>query len=183
VVLAAIAALAMALGHCALGVTAAWAAAGGSDQRVAKHCVSAEGSAAHAAGDGTAGNEGGSSDEGAPPRFTSAFYARTFTVDASLDGMDGKQLPISIEEICDVPKALVKQAVQLAGGDAVALLSTHTSVRLGVQSLRGDAAMTALDGADTAVLRVRLLPRSRWAEDEDGDKVATFAARRITITD
>jgi hypothetical protein len=182
-VLAAIAALAMALGHCALAVSAAPASASGRDQRAAKHCVSAEGAAAHAAGDGTAGNEDGSSDEGAPPSFTSAFYARTFTIDASLDGLDSKQLPISIEEICDVPKALAKQAVQLAGADGVALLSTRTSVWLGGQSLRGDPAMTALDGADTAVLRVRLAPRRRWAEDEDGDKVATFAARRITITD
>jgi hypothetical protein len=43
--------------------------------------------------------------------------------------------------------------------------------------------MTALDRADTAVLRVRLAPGRRWAEDEDGDKVAALAARRITITD
>jgi hypothetical protein len=45
------------------------------------------------------------------------------------------------------------------------------------------AAVTALDGADTAVLRVRLAPRRTWGENEDGGKVPTFTARRITITD
>ena len=51
------------------------------------------------------------------------------------------------------------------------------------QSLQGDAALTALDGADTALLTVRLAPQRQWGEDEDGDKVPTFLARRITITD
>jgi hypothetical protein len=50
-------------------------------------------------------------------------------------------------------------------------------------TLEGTAALTALDGADTAVLRVRMAPRRSWGEDEDGDMVPTFTARRITITD
>jgi hypothetical protein len=49
--------------------------------------------------------------------------------------------------------------------------------------LEGDAAVAALDGPDTALLRVRLARQRRWSEDEDGDKVPTFTARRITITD
>ena len=90
---------------------------------------------------------------------------------------------MSIEEVCDVPKALTKQAGQLAGTDGIALLSARTSVWLDRTPLQGSAAVSALDGADTAVLRVRLAPRRRWSEDEDGDKVPTFATRRITITD
>jgi hypothetical protein len=159
-VLIAIAALAVAL--------PARASAG--DQPSGKRCVTAEEAVVHAAGDD-------------PPKFTSAFSAHTFTLNASLDGMDGTQLPISIEEVCDIPKSLAKQAVQLAGTDGIALLSTRTSVWLDGQSLQGEAALTALDGADTAVLRVRLAPQRRWGEDEDGGKVPTFTARRITITD
>jgi hypothetical protein len=151
-------------------VAPAASARASSDQPTGKKCVTAEEAAAHTAGD-------------APPRFTSAFYARTFTLNASLDGMDGTQLPISIEEVCDIPKSLTKQAVQLAGTDGVALLSTRTTVWLDRQQLRGDAALVALDGADTAVLRVRLAPQPRWGEDEDGSRVPTFTARRITITD
>ena len=150
--------------------------ASGSDQPSAKRCVGAEEATARAADDG---NE----DEGAAPKFSSAFYTRTLTLDASLDGLDGKQLPMSIEEVCDVPKALTKQAAQLAGTDGIALLSTSTTVWLDRKVLQGDAATTALDGADTAVLRVHLAPQRRWGEDEDGDKVPTFTARRITITD
>jgi hypothetical protein len=168
--LIAIAALAVGLGGYTPVEAATPASASGSDQPAAKRCVSAEEAKAHAAGD-------------APPKFTSAFYARTFTLNASLDGMDGMQLPISIEEVCDIPKSLAKQAVQLAGTDGIALLSTRTSVWLDGKRLQGTAALTALDGADTAVLRVRLAPQRRWGESEDGSKVPTFTARRITITD
>jgi hypothetical protein len=175
----ALAAIAVALGHGTHVAAAATARASGTDQPAGKSCVSAEEAAAHPAADGDDGND----DEGAPPKFSSAFATHTFTLDASLDGADGNQLPISIEEVCDVPKALAKQAAQLAGADGVALLSTRTSVWLDKQLLQTDAAASALDGADTAMLRVRLAPQRRWSEDEDGDKVATFMARRITITD
>jgi hypothetical protein len=153
-----LAALAVGSGRCTPVATAA------------TRCVGAEEAAAHEAGD-------------TPPRFTAAFYARTFTLDASLDGLDANQLPISIEEVCDVSSALRKQAVALAGTDGIALLSTRTSVWLDGTPKQGIAAVTALDGADTAVLRVRLAPRRTWGEDEDGGKVPTFTARRITITD
>jgi hypothetical protein len=176
IVLAGLAALAMALSDLPAAAAVTPAVADGSDHPAANRCVGAEEASARAADDG---NE----DEAAPPRFSSAFYARTFTLDASLDGLDGKDLPISIEEVCDVPKALAKQAGQLAGTDGIALLSARTRVWLDRTPLQGDAAVAALDGADTAALRVRLAPRRRWGEDEDGDKVPTFTARRITITD
>jgi hypothetical protein len=175
-VLAGLVALVMASSDLAAGTAVTPAVADGSDHPAARRCVGAEEASARAADDG---NE----DEGAPPKFSSAFYARTFTLDASLDGLDGKELPISIEEVCDVPKALTKQAAQLAGTDGIALLSAHTSVWLDRTPLQGDAAVSALNGADTAVLRVHLAPLRHWGEDEDGDKVPTFATRRITITD
>jgi hypothetical protein len=182
--LIAIAALAVGLGGSTPVDVATSASASASDQPAGKKCVSAEEAKARAAGDGAgSGNEGRDADDGAAPKFTAAFSARTFTLNASLDGMDGKQLPISIEEVCDIPKALTKQAVQLPGTDAIALLSTRTSVWLDGKPLHGTAAVTALDGADTAVLRVRLAPQSHWGEGEDGDKVPTFTARRITVTD
>ena len=148
-----------------------------SEQPTGKNCISAEEAGGHAAGDGQG------ADEDAPPKFSSAFYARTFTLDASLDGIDGKQLPVSIEEVCDVPKTLAKQAVQLAGTDGVVLVTAHTRVWMDGRRVQGDAAITALDGADTALLRVRLAPRRQWGEDEDGDRIPTFVARRIAITD
>jgi hypothetical protein len=150
------------------------ALATGAPASASRNCVAAEEAIAHPAGD---------EDEGAAPTFTPAFYARTLTLNASLDGLDGKQLPVSIEEICSVPRSLKKQAVQLAGSDAIALISTRTSVWQDGKHLRGDDALTAVDGADTALLRVRLAPKSQWGEDEDGNSVATFIAKRILITD
>jgi hypothetical protein len=170
--LAGIVALVVAVGAASPAGADSRATASGSDAPPVKNCVTAEEASAHAA-----------DDEDAPPRFTAAFYARIITLEASLDGLDGKQLPLSIEDVCDVPASLKSQAVQLAGADGVALLSASTSVSLGKTHLRGSAATNAVAGADTATLRVRLAPQRSWAADEDGTKVPTFNARRITITD
>jgi hypothetical protein len=148
-----------------------------SEESRGANCISAEEAVGHGAGDGQG------ADEDAAPKFSSAFYARTFTLDASLDGIDGKYLPVSIEDVCDVPKALAKQAVQLAGTDGAVLVTAHTRVWMDGQRVQGAAAITALDSADTAVLRVRLAPERRWGADEDGDRIPTFVARRIAITD
>ena len=119
----------------------------------------------------------------APPRFSSAFYAITITLKASVDGVEGRKLPISIEEVCDVPKPLAQEAAQLAGGEGVAIVGAGTKVFDGDVLLQGQAATTALAGADTVTLRARLKRPGKWAQDEDGQPVPTFAASRIKITD
>ena len=141
----------------------------------AKSCVSEEEARVRAAGD--------SGEEGTAPTFTAAFYKRLLLLDVSLDGADGSELPISIEEVCAVPKRLKKQAAQLAGGDGVALLLARTSIWQDNTQLTGDAIAPAIDGADTAILRVRLIPPAQWREDEDGNPVPTFRTGRIEVTD
>jgi hypothetical protein len=138
----------------------------------ASHCVGAQEARAHGAGE----------DEG-PPKFTAAFYRRLLTLEVSLDGADGSQLPISIEDVCDVPRRLRKQAAQLAGGDGIALLLRRTTVWQDGTQLIGEDAAVAIDGADTAFLRVRLQRRPSWRKDEDGEPVPTFRTGRIEITD
>ena len=164
-------------GAVALLVAAPAAFAHGTDQPAGKNCVSAEEARVHAAGDS------GGEDEDAPPKFSAAFYRRVLTLDVSLDGLDGRELPSSIEEVCEVPKSLKKQAAQLAGADGVALLGPGTKVWEAGRQLLGKAAETAVAGADTAVLKVRLARPRVWREDEDGGKVATFRTRRIEVTD
>jgi len=136
------------------------------------HCVGAEEAVVHASG-----------EDGGPPRFTPAFYRRLLVLEVSLDGADGAELPISIEEVCNVPKRLRRQATQLAGGDGVALLLPRTTVWRGAVQVPPERVAGALDGADTASVRVRLLPSSAWHRDEDGNRVPTFRTGRIEITD
>ena len=167
-----IATLAFAFTQCAPAAADPAVFASGDGGPALKNCVVAEEAGAHATG----GDEG-------PPKFTRAFYAHTFKLDTSLDGVEGKQLPISIEEVCRVPKRLKEQAAQLSGTDGIALLYTRTSVWEGTKQLTGAAAASALDGADTGVLTVRLASRRHWGKDEDGNKVPTFVTRRVVITD
>jgi hypothetical protein len=134
----------------------------------AKHSV---GGRARAAGD-------------APPTFSDAFYATTITLNVSADEIVGDQLPISIEEVCDVPNALLGEAAQLIGGEGVALISPTTQVfDAAGQPLTGDAATTALLDADTLSLRAQLKRPAQWQSDEDGEPVPTFATSRADITD
>ena len=122
--------------------------------------------------------------EEVPPTFSDPFYAITITLNASADGLTGNELPISIEEVCDVPKALEGEAAQLIGGEGVALIGSATQVfDAGGQQLTGDAATTALAGADTVSLRAQLKRPAAWRQDEDGQPVPTFEASRADITD
>jgi hypothetical protein len=119
-----------------------------------------------------------------PPTFSDPFYTITITINASADGMNGDQLPISIEEVCDVPSGLAGEAAQLIGGEGVALISAATKVFDATgQELTGDAAATALAGADSVSLKAELLRPARWSQDEDGQPVPTFRAIRADITD
>src|SRR5918992_55698 len=62
------------------------------------------------------------------PTFSDPFYATTITLDVSVDELDGDQLPISIEGVCDVPNTLLGEAGQLVGGDGIAIVSPTTQV-------------------------------------------------------
>ena len=122
--------------------------------------------------------------EDAPPTFSDPFYAVTLTINASADGVTGNELPISIEEVCDVPAGLASEAAQLIGGEGVVLMSAATKVfDAGGLQLTGDAATTALAGADSVSLKAQLKRPAQWRQDEDGQPVPTFAARRADITD
>ena len=148
-----------------------------SSAAAARSCVMAGEDRLLAAGDS------GEEDEDAPPRFSAAFYRLTFTLEVSLDGLDGRDLPVSVEEVCALPRSRAKEAVQLAGADGVAVIYAATKVRLDDSRLMGPAARSAIGEADTATLRVRLARPRSWREDEDGGRVPTFRTLSVQITD
>jgi Ca2+-binding RTX toxin-like protein len=122
--------------------------------------------------------------EDAPPTFSDAFYAVTLSINASVDGVNGDELPVSIEEVCEVPSGLAGEAAQLIGGEGVALISSGTKVFDATgQELTGDEAATALAGADSLSLKAQLLRPAQWRQDEDGQPVPTFRTSRADITD
>jgi Ca2+-binding RTX toxin-like protein len=122
--------------------------------------------------------------EDAPPTFSEPFYAVTLTINASVDGVNGDELPISIEEVCDVPSGLAGEAAQLVGGEGVALLSPATKVYDATgQPVPGAAIATAFAGADSVSVKAQLLRPAQWRTDEDGQPVPTFRTSRADITD
>jgi RTX calcium-binding nonapeptide repeat (4 copies) len=132
----------------------------------------------------SAPEEARAAQEEAPPTFSAPFYAVTMTIHASVDGVNGDELPISIEEVCDIPAGLEHEAAQLIGGDGVARIGAATQVfDAGGQQLTGAAATTALAGADTVSLKAQLVRPAGWRQDEDGQPVPTFSTSRADITD
>ena len=123
---------------------------------------------------------GGVGDGG--PIFTKAFYRATVSIDVSTGGFTNRDLAISVEEVCDFPKALESEAVQLAGSDGVGVLSSRTRVHKGKKLLKGGRRTAEINGADTMTLVVKLARPSHWRAGEDG-AVPTFSTRRATITD
>jgi hypothetical protein len=143
--------------------------------------------------------------DGGSSNLDPALFGITFTLDASLDGIDDDgTLPLDIGAVCGVPANLASAAAALAGLSGVALVDDETEVWAcdgsaeeagdgasgcgdipdkGGTLLQGDAATSALDGADTAFVGVRLVPRSAWGEDEDGEPVPTFQAYWVKVTD
>ena len=120
----------------------------------------------------------------AGPTFSPAFYDTTITLNADADGLDDSgNLPISINQVCDVPKSLATEALQIAGGDGVAVIGPGTQVFQAGKLLQGQAATTAVAGADTVAIRARLKHPGEWGQDDEGNPVPTFTASRITITD
>lgn len=131
-----------------------------------------------------AGGQGRAAQEEAPPTFSDPFYAITITINASADGLNGDELPISIEEVCEVPSELAGEAAQLIGGEWVALIGSETKVFDATrEELAGEAATTALAGADSVWLKARLMRPGQWRQDEDGQPVPTFRTGRADITD
>jgi hypothetical protein len=122
--------------------------------------------------------------EDPPPTFSDAFFATTVTLNVSADGLTNDELPISIEEVCDVPQALLAEAAQLIGGDGIALITPTTQVfdADGTQ-LTGDDATTAVAGADALSLKAQLLRPDAWRQNEDGEPIPTFTTSRADITD
>ena len=81
-------------------------------------------------------------------------------------------------------QSLESEGAQPIGGDGVAVISANTQVfDAGGQQLTGEAATTALAGADTLSLRVQLQRPAQWRQDEEGQPVPTFATSRADITD
>ena len=110
-------------------------------------------------------------------------YRRAVTLVASVDGLHGQELPISIEAVCDVPEKLAEGAARLAAADGVALRLHRTTVWEDRALKIGPAATALIDGADTVLVRGRLTRPGAWRQDEDGSRIPTFRAGRIVVTD
>jgi hypothetical protein len=119
----------------------------------------------------------------APSNLKSVFYKRPITLLASVDGLDGQELSISIEAVCDLPEKLARGAAGLPGSDGIALRLHRTTVWEGHALKVGPSATALIKGADTVLMRGRFARPRAWRHDERGSRIATFRAGRMVVMD
>ena len=105
------------------------------------------------------------------------------TLVASVDGPHGRELPISVGAVCDVPEKLEKGAARLAGAAGVALRLSRTTVWEGRALKIGPPATALIDSADTVLVRGRLTRPRAWRQADDGNRLPTFRPGRIVVMD
>jgi len=116
--------------------------------------------------------------------FTAAFLRRVWRFNVEADGYDADKHVLSTTVVRVLGGAPRKARRALADVSADVLVTATTRIVDGDgHRVTGDAIATALDGADTAQVTGKLLPRASWQNDEDGDPVPTVRAKRIRVRD
>jgi hypothetical protein len=121
-------------------------------------------------------------DHADAPRFKQGFLNRVWRIAGSANGFQDGVLDFTADRIVHLPHRFATQDDALVGEDGRVLVGAHTRVfDAGDQRLTGDAVAAALDASDTVVVVGKLLPQSKWQQDEDGTPVPTLRAKKILI--
>jgi hypothetical protein len=124
----------------------------------------------------------GQGDHGEGPRLKRAFLNRVWRIAGSADGFDAGVLSFTADHIVGLPHRFSNQDDALIDQDARVLVGPRTRVfDADHHRLTGDAATSALDGAEDVVVAAKLLPRDKWLDDEDGTAVPTLRAKKVLV--
>jgi hypothetical protein len=119
---------------------------------------------------------------GDAPRFAAGFLNRVWRISGEANGYADGVLDFTADRFFKLPRKFAKQDDAIVGVDSRVLVGDHTRVYDSDHNrLTGDAAASALDDADNVVVVGKLLPRSKWQQDEDGTPVPTLRAKKVLI--
>lgn len=113
---------------------------------------------------------------GGPPDFARGFLSRVWKFVGAADTYDNGKLSMTVERILNVPRRYRSQDDDLIDEDALVLVGR---ARVYAGNRRVDK--SELDRAESVRVHGKLLPPSRWAEDEDGLPVTTIRAKKVYI--
>jgi hypothetical protein len=137
-------------------------------------------------GKSSTGEAGKAGDHDAPP-LKPAFMKRVWRLSADADSYDGASntLNVTVSKIYNLPKRFRSQDDDIVDQDADVIFTRKTKVYdSDGKRLRTEGSYdTALDEAKSVSVTGKMLPQSKWNEDEDGSPVTTLRAKRVTITD
>jgi hypothetical protein len=114
--------------------------------------------------------------------FGAAFLRRVWRFNVEADGYDAENHVLSATVVRVLGGAPRRARRALVDVSANVLVTATTRIIDGDgHRVTGDAIATALDDADLAQVTGKLLPRSSWQNDEDGEPVPTVRAKRIRV--
>jgi hypothetical protein len=120
--------------------------------------------------------------QGDGPRFAAGFLNRVWRIGGEANGFQDGVLDFTVNRFFKLPRRFAKQDDAIVGEDSRVLVTDRTRVfDADHNRLTGDDAATALDNAERVVVVGKLLPQTKWQEDEDGTPVPTLRAKKILI--
>lgn len=113
------------------------------------------------------------------PDFARGFLSRVWKFVGEADGYEDGKLSMTVGRILNVPRRFREQDDELIDEDALVLVGRARVF----DSDNRRVAKSELDGAENVRVHGKLLPPSKWAEDEDGQPVTTIRAKKVYILD
>jgi hypothetical protein len=147
-----------------------------------KRCGAEGEGAAQPPGGGDGEQQGEGDHHGDAPRFAAGFLNRVWRIAGSANGFEDGVLDFTADRFFKLPRKFARQDDAIVGEDSRVLVGERTRVfDADHNRFTGDATASALDDADDVVVVGKLMPRSKWQQDEDGTPVPTLRAKKILI--
>lgn len=121
--------------------------------------------------------EGDDDAAGGPPSFRRGFLNRVWKFEVQVDDAGSGQLRATIEKVLNLPKKFRSDTDDLLDEDAIVLIGRNVRVYRDGKRVSRDE----LEDAESARVHGKLLPPSKWEEDEDDQPVATIRAKKIHL--
>lgn len=123
-------------------------------------------------------DRGDKGDDRRAPKFRPSFLNRVWRFEGSADFFEAGVLGMTVEKVRGLPRRLRDQDDELLDQDALVLVSSRAKV---YDAAGKRTTADALADADRVSVRGKLLPPSKWRDDEDGQSTPTLRAKRVYV--
>jgi hypothetical protein len=115
------------------------------------------------------------------PALERGFLNRVWKFVGEADGYDKGVLSMTLSKVLNLPKPMADQDDELIDEDTLVLVGSHTRVYDGTKLVRERREASELASAESVRVQGKMLPPSKWRNDEDDQPVPTIRAKKVFI--